>query len=1298
MDEVLRALLEVVRAQHSVTEGTGEEAFNMDDVVNMALNVLGRPEEEEEAGKMSDEIEAMVREIAPDIFPPKTFEQLDGSEQSASIASMIEESLLREGRGRTGETAAVAGNSSSAMEEASPYSSEYDAYTRDSQEDGQVFDSQQAASLNDMIYQNMMRQMGLQNPQVEYPFDRSQIRYGQEKTFTEQLAEDAAENAAADENTAGARRRLSAWELAQNAVNDSDRSDEQLSSAEIAANIINQDMAAHQRESFRMPEPEERTVSASALAAEAIRKQQEADRKQQEIERQAEILMARAKEEGQDPVAYMRAQQEIIDYLDVMSQGSATWEDYEALTPEERAEISKLIAYEKGEAVSEEPTETVPNEMTEAEDSSANDTDIIQNGSADVMQEAQEMEASTANVSVGGGMSSADLARAAQQTREAEQRGEAVRGGISAADLARAAQQNRRDVQQREEASHGISAAELARAAQENARAARAQNPEGNPEGEAGSSAQITSDRFRSQDNGGFSLEGMDEEMLRTISQQVIAQNTDLLSPEDGNPEDLGDAILENLKQMLTGMGQEVPPEDVGELIQEVMERHAGTDTASGTDKSEEDAPQTEFATESIAEPAASEKNVLQEELEELDHIFSEDDPFAEMEESDVKPENASVEREAEGSGAEEQSGAEGSWTVEPALSEETDDKESASEYTESAGVNPSVEEDMDEEYEYVDPDEMVLGEHTQAEIDEALKNLETLGLEGDVFERAKHMLLLEMAGSETALDEWLKEQEGSKKKKAAISALQEDENTLEIDDLDDFGDLEQEMEDALDRDFDRKEKKEESDTDSETEEEATEDAEILAEETESERTAEEKAEEAELATEAKAEESEPATEAKAEESKPATEAKAEESEPVPEERQEEFSTGEEAEAVSDSQTEETEEVPSEEPAVEVETASDDLSRSHRGRRRDRPARTGFKSRKNVIHRRERTEKTKDSATKEPGNVSEKIPVPEGGKTYQVSVRNQFVLRNSASFMDGFEKFISETQENQTVSTGFRKLDAMLRYGLHKGSYFIDSQPQYLKNLFVQQLADRAAQNGTDVLFISTELSRYDLMVDSIARLSYEMRGENPDQAVSSMAIMSGEPGAELTALNKELAWYRSRISEHLFILDQEVIEEYADESEAASAGDVITEMIESIVQKGIRKPLVVIDNLENLVSVEDSEDMRILMDEIRKLARQLGIAIVLSYGYTPQGSEEDLYPEDADFRESLGYMCDVYLELSYADMITEDSEAVTEEDILEMAEEGDRLLVDVMLHRNRRNMRASCQIQTTPKYNFFTE
>ena len=55
------------------------------------------------------------------------------------------------------------------------------------------------------------------------------------------------------------------------------------------------------------------------------------------------------------------------------------------------------------------------------------------------------------------------------------------------------------------------------------------------------------------------------------------------------------------------------------------------------------------------------------------------------------------------------------------------------------------------EEFEYVDPGELVLGDHTQAEIDEALDNLASLGLEGEVYERAKSCLLYTSSVTDSA-------------------------------------------------------------------------------------------------------------------------------------------------------------------------------------------------------------------------------------------------------------------------------------------------------------------------------------------------------------------------------------------------------------------------------------------------------------------------------------------------------------------------------------------------------------------
>ena len=633
--------------------------------------------------------------------------------------------------------------------------------------------------------------------------------------------------------------------------------------------------------------------------------------------------------------------------------------------------------------------------------------------------------------------------------------------------------------------------------------------------------------------------------------------------------------------------------------------------------------------------------------------------------------------------------------------------------------------EEQEDEFEYVDPGELVLGEHTQAEIDEALENLASLGLEGEVYERAKRMLLLELAGSEVALDAWLEEQENGKKKKAAVSALDtEDDDLDDLEDLDEE-DLERELELAMDEDFIEEELEEEGNSEeAEKEEEYTVENDEKENESENvqEKVAESKNMEIEETTEAEEKKKEEfidtaenekkmeAVETKEAEEKEA-EIKVAEDEKAKEEAENAAVQESKSEAeVNETKAKEVEKDVTEkaEQPVEKETLTEDSVQVEKTRmeKEEKTASYNKKSvhsersthsrkHKNIVKRKEKT-----APEKEEKEFSVVVPTGKSveEKEFQVSVRNPFVLKNSASFMDKFEEYIVDTQENRKLSTGFKRLDAMLRYGLHKGSYFVDSMPQYLKNGFMQQMADRAAESGVDVLYISTELTRYDLMVDTISRLSYEMNKKDEEKAVSSMAIMTGEKGADIHSLKDELNWYRGRISEHLFVLDQEAVSEYVENMEDASASDILEELIRSIVTEGAHKPVVFIDNIENILSVEDSEDMKPLMDGIRKLAKELGIPIIMSYGYAQAESESELDPAEIAYHKSLGNMCDVYLELKYADMITEDYEELTEEDIQEMVEDGEILLINVLLHKNRRTMKASCQIQATPKFNYYEE
>lgn len=1370
MEDMMKALLDVVRAQHTATEGSEERPFDINDIIDMALNITGRPEEPEEQQELSDTIQKLAESLAPDIFPPKTFEEMDDSEQAASAVNMIEERLRNGGRRR--ETAAPQSqqemtpqqNSSqmqSESHEENPFAQVMENENANIQQQSETADGygnmastdsgasedygngssydmfgqddvnhQEAANLNDLIYNNFMQMMGLNDPKVEYPFDRSQIRYGREKTATEMLAEDEANKAEERALEEQRRRPVSAWELAQSAVD--------------------KDEEAHQKEEYepkemKMPE----TKSASQLAAEAIAKAKEEDQMKLEAEKRAERLMEEARKRGKDPMEFALHQQEILNYMEKNSDELVSFEDYEDLSPEEKLEIEKELYREKQIEAGVDPediSDELPDEILEQAGIAPDQTAGEQNSQESAGQ-GDGTTAQQTSQSQGMPAFSDDMLRMISQ-EVVQENAEMILAEDANADLGLINETIFENLKNLMSQTGGAVTQEdmeslIGEVISRNTSSDSEEKQETLAQTETGTTAETAPMAFEGESAGSVVGSGMagtrepavESSQSESQSQPMSAVELARAAQQAAKPEPQEaretKSAVELAKEAQENAVQK-KAEPISETEEELSEDDLNFDELDLEEESEES--QSPSIEELKAQLKAAEEALAAEQLKAAQKAGKAEEEkkseeLPKVEEATEQPMEESASTAGEQTATEENS------EITPAPTAE--EVQEQPEYSE-------VPEKEAEEFEYVDPGELVLGDHTQAEIDEALDNLASLGLEGEVYERAKRMLLLELAGSEVALDAWLEEQENGKKKKAAVSALDTEEDALEdLEDLDE-DDLERELELAMDEDFieedleepANEETLEESSQDKseETEKEAVseenlEENSVEKTEDESDKTegAEDVSEQPEsILKEASEEEISSEEENSEEEEGETSEAAQEEaankefSETEEEAANREYSETEEKEAANSecSETEEKEiankgvskktEKEAEYKEAEYISGSEDTIQVEKTRP-EKAERTSSQTKKpvhsertshsrkhkNIVKRKEKTAPEKEerefSAVVLTGkNVEE--------KEFQVSVRNPFVLKNSASFMDKFEEYIVDTQENRKLSTGFKRLDAMLRYGLHKGSYFVDATPQYLKNGFMQQIADRAAESGVDVLYISTELTRYDLMVDTISRLSYEMNKKDEEKAVSSMAIMTGEKGADIRSLKDELNWYRGRISEHLFVLDQEAVSEYVENMEEASAGDILAELIRSIVTEGAHKPVVFIDNIENILSVEDSEDMKPLMDGIRKLAKELGIPIIMSYGYAPAESENELDPDEIEYHKSLGNMCDVYLELKYADMITEDYEELTEDDIQEMVENGEMLLINVQLHKNRRTMKASCQIQATPKFNYYEE
>ena len=1068
-----------------------------------------------------------------------------------------------------------------------------------------------------------------------------------------------------------------------------------------------------------------------------------------EAEKRAERLMEEARKRGKDPMEFALHQQEILNYMEKNSDELVSFEDYEDLSPEEKLEIEKELYREKqieAGVAPEDISDELPDEILEQSGIAPDQTAGEQNSQESAGQ-GDGTTAQQTSQSQGMPAFSDDMLRMISQ-EVVQENAEMILAEDANADLGLINETIFENLKNLMSQTGGAVTQEdmeslIGEVISRNTSSDSEEKQETLAQTETGTTAETAPMAFEGESAGsavGSGMAGTREPAVESSQSESQSQPMSAVElaraaqqaakPEPQEARETKSAV-ELAKEAQENAVQK-KAEPISETEEELSEDDLNFDELDLEEESEES--QSPSIEELKAQLKAAEEALAAEQLKAAQKAGKAEE---EKKSEEIPKEEEATEQpmEESASTAGEQTATEESSEITPApTAEEVQEQPEYSEVSEKEA----------EEFEYVDPGELVLGDHTQAEIDEALDNLASLGLEGEVYERAKRMLLLELAGSEVALDAWLEEQENGKKKKAAVSALDTEEDALEdLEDLDE-DDLERELELAMDEDFieedleepANEETLEESSQDKseETEKEAvseenleensvektedesdkTEGAEDVSEQPESilkEASEEEISSEEENSEEEEGETSEAAQEEAANKEFSETEEEAANREYSETEEKEtanrECSETEEKEIANKgvskktekeaeykeaeyiSESEDTIQVEKTRPEKEERTSSQTKKPAHSERT------SHSRKHKNIVKRKEKTAPEKEerefSAVVLTGkNVEE--------KEFQVSVRNPFVLKNSASFMDKFEEYIVDTQENRKLSTGFKRLDAMLRYGLHKGSYFVDATPQYLKNGFMQQIADRAAESGVDVLYISTELTRYDLMVDTISRLSYEMNKKDEEKAVSSMAIMTGEKGADIRSLKDELNWYRGRISEHLFVLDQEAVSEYVENMEDASAGDILAELIRSIVTEGAHKPVVFIDNIENILSVEDSEDMKPLMDGIRKLAKELGIPIIMSYGYAPAESENELDPDEIEYHKSLGNMCDVYLELKYADMITEDYEELTEDDIQEMVENGEMLLINVQLHKNRRTMKASCQIQATPKFNYYEE
>lgn len=329
--------------------------------------------------------------------------------------------------------------------------------------------------------------------------------------------------------------------------------------------------------------------------------------------------------------------------------------------------------------------------------------------------------------------------------------------------------------------------------------------------------------------------------------------------------------------------------------------------------------------------------------------------------------------------------------------------------------------------------------------------------------------------------------------------------------------------------------------------------------------------------------------------------------------------------------------------------------------------------------------------------LQEKVKIFDGIVTVAGMSRavKKYNHNQTAAFYDikDFVDDIKESVNTPVIRTGYNLLDDRLDGGLYEGLYVLGAVSSLGKTSFVLQLADQVAADGNDVIIISLEMSKKELMAKSISRhtckycLNHKVDMSN---AKDLRGITEGKRYQHYTAKEKEIireaiASYRD-YSKNIYIVE--------------GCGDMGVKNIRDIVETHIdltgKKPTVVVDYLQILAPANDrtsdkqNTDKAIL--ELKRISRDYKLPIIAISSFN-----RDNYDKPATmsaFKESGGieYGCDVLMGLNLAGAGKPDFDA-------EAAYRQNPRLIELKILKNRNGEKGTyVEYRYYPRYNIFIE
>ncbi|MDR1087571.1 MAG: hypothetical protein LBL16_05015 [Endomicrobium sp.] len=273
--------------------------------------------------------------------------------------------------------------------------------------------------------------------------------------------------------------------------------------------------------------------------------------------------------------------------------------------------------------------------------------------------------------------------------------------------------------------------------------------------------------------------------------------------------------------------------------------------------------------------------------------------------------------------------------------------------------------------------------------------------------------------------------------------------------------------------------------------------------------------------------------------------------------------------------------------------------------------------------------------------VKEQMERAEKKRIIEKKIKSLNAAANLQDCLYQIEKNAAES----AVKTGFNEFDEALGGGLRRGRlYGIGGISSLGKTTFALQIADNIAVNNQDVLIMSLEMGKYELMIKSISRetLKYCEGKGIEKKATTALELMNGMSGKKYeeydedkkNAIQIAIEEYKTKQARHIFISE--------------GIGDIgakqIREILDDFTQLGRPAPMVIVDYLQIMSAynerLNDKQNTDKNMTELKRISRDYNIPVVVISSFNRDNYLNEVSFES--FKESGGieYSADVLIGL----------------------------------------------------------